>query len=209
MKSTIPVGLCAGLIALMGVWSAIVPGAMAQEDCVDSYADAPLGPTRPENLVAFRRSANDAPDRQDVILYWVNVADNARCVSVDVRFSPASDTSPTTAEGEWAPLAKISDQTVDRYLHPAVPSMGEVCYRVYASNETGRSSYSNRVCLVLEGYTFPAGAGTEGGEDGSDSEGSGFGTWYIVAIALVAGAAILGVGAVIRRRASRPGDATQ
>ena len=206
MKSTIPVGLCAGLIALMGVWSAIVPGAVAQEDCVDSDADAPLGPTRPEKLVAFRRSANDAPDRQDVILYWVNVADNARCVSVDVRFSPVSG---ATAEGEWALLAKISDQTVDRYLHPAVPSMGEVCDRVYASNEIGRSSYSNRVCLVLEGYTFPAGAGPAGGEDGSGSGGSGLGMWYIVAIALVAGTAVLGVGVVIRRRASRPGDATQ
>jgi len=187
-------GLCLALFLTAVVWSAAIAGAAVQDDCSDSFASHPLAPGTPAKLVAFRKAVQGVvTPRQDVTLHWINTSSNANCFSIEARFLSGPDPS---VNGGWVLLETIHDPRVNQYLHSGVPTSGEVCYRVYASNSVGRSDYSNRVCLSMGGP--PPYDATASGLD-SSSEGSGFRTGYLLAIVLPLSALAVLAGAALWR----------
>ena len=194
------IALSASLLALAGAWLLAMPAVSALEDCVNDYADLPLGPARPESVVAFRAAADETGLLQDITLSWANKADNANCVSADFRLSPGPVTG---GEGQWELLTSIRDPLVTQYEHFDLASTGHVCYRVYSSNEYGRSSFSNRVCLVLEGFNFPEVPG-----EVDEEPDSTFQLWYVL-VAALGGAIVLAVAVIVLRRRRAPSSSAQ
>lgn len=132
------------VVAWLGAASATT--AAIEDGCNDSFVAPPEGPDR---LVGFRQAVEDAAEPQlDIRLSWINRASNANCIALDVNFSTPAGAG---SAGEWVLLETLADPRATQYLHQDVPTSGEVCYRVYSSNDSGRSDYSNRVCLTLEG----------------------------------------------------------
>ena len=158
LKNRFLVGLGLSLIFFMltsGTWrdlqlfpaGASPAEAVVEDTCSKIYAPPPLGPQRPTKLVALRNLEEASPEPQQVIsLLWINRAQNANCFFVEVKYSPGQGTG---VSNEWLLLDTIRSPRVNQYQHQNVKAQGQVCYRVYASNRTGRSEYSNRVCLVL------------------------------------------------------------
>ena len=190
------------LIVAVGIWYGVWPTsameASAEGTCGDSYAEPPLGPERPTRLVAFRKLVEDAPDpQQDITLHWVNGAGDADCLAVEVNYLPRR----TATGDDWSLLDTLRGGPVTEYHH-RVSALGEVCYRVYSSNEAGRSQYSNRVCLALEGYTPPPTVSAPAGPSASNSDGvdeSGSLGWPLLVIAIALGALFAGAGLVLWR----------
>ena len=180
-----------------------MPDVVAQDDCGNGVVGHPLAPEMPARLVAFREVVDRVPEPvHDVRLHWINNSNNANCFSVEARFDPRPGSS---ADRDWVLLETVHDADANHYLHRAVPALGEVCYRVQASNSLGRSDYSNRVCLEMEGFSSQA--ANPGVRDQLDSpeESSDSSLWFILAAALPAGAIVVAGGAFLwHLRVRRP-----
>ena len=100
MQSRALFGLCMAVGLIAAVWNVTTA---AGQNCSDSFAEPPLGPERPEDLIAFRDVVKGEGDLlQDVVLLWTNVADNARCITVEASFST---TGAAEARDDWGGLA--------------------------------------------------------------------------------------------------------
>ena len=185
------------LVVMASLWSASIVRAQGQDDCNSSYTKANFGPERPAKLTAFRKVIDDGSGpQQDITLHWINESRGATCFTVEARFSPGLDSS---ADGEWAVLGTIRGAKATRHLHRDVPAPGELCYRLYASNSTGRSDYSNRVCLGVDALVSRGPASAFDSESDGSVEGSGYPPWYLVAITTALFALISSGGVVAWR----------
>ena len=206
MEKGLLLGLFGALLLIAGIWSAPLGTAIAQEEQCNTttIAEPPVGPAVPDILFPTREVVEGATEPQlDIRLHWVNRSPNSRCFHVEVKLTPETDCS--VEGGQWGLLETIPERQVTQYLHEGVSATGSVWYRVYASNREGRSDYSRRVCLILEGF---GSGGTDGGgkfENGSPIEGSGSGPWLIVGIVLGL-AAVATVGGVLVWRRRRTQD---
>ena len=204
MEKKLLFGLFGALLLIAGMWSAPLGTATAQEEdeqCnTATIAEPPLGPAVPDILLPTRLAVEGAQEPQlDIRLQWVNRSTNARCFHVEVKLTAEAD-CPVEG-GQWGLLKTIPERQVTQYLHEGVSATGSVWYRVYASNRDGRSDYSRRVCLILEGYG--SGETDDGGifEDEVPMGSSGSGVWIVVGIVLgLAAVAIVGGVVVWRRR---------
>ncbi len=195
MQSRALFGLCMAVGLIAAVWNVTTA---AGQNCSDSFAEPPLGPERPEDLIAFRDVVKGEGDLlQDVVLLWTNVADNARCITVEASFST---TGAAEARDDWVALESIHDPTANRFPHSVGSDPGEVCYRVFASNAFGRSNYSNRVCLLLEALPPPE---IELDSGGLADGGKGSSLLYPLAIGLPLAAAAVVTGMVVWSRTRR------
>jgi hypothetical protein len=151
----------------------------------------------PDRLLAFRQVMDQG--RQDVRLTWVNVAPNATCFIVEAQY--VSDTEPGEAN-PWQVLTTVTDRRVSSYIHGKVSADASVCYRVYASNRSGRSRYSNRACLLpQESYSADVGGVTPAARENG---GGGFRAWHAAVIALGASAGVAGLLFATWRLKRRP-----
>ena len=89
-------------------------------------------------------------------------------------------------------METIFDPAANQYQHMDLPSSGEVCYRVYAANQTARSDFSNRVCLELG---VPILQSTVVAPSDPNEESSGLQAWHLIIIVLAIAA--VGVGGVV------------
>jgi len=107
-------------------------------DCVSNYVGVPPGPEAPAN---FRI--------EGITLRWENRATNANCLAIEIKpFLPSS--LRTRVPEQWLPFATIYAVESTSYTVPAMESGGEVCFRLYAANQHGRSSYTGEICLLPE-----------------------------------------------------------
>ena len=95
-------------------------------------------------------------------------------------------------------METIFDPAANQYQHMDLPSSGEVCYRVYAANQTARSDFSNRVCLelgvpILQSTVVAPSDPNE--EVIVPEESSGLQAWHLIIIVLAIAA--VGVGGVV------------
>ncbi|MDP3064847.1 MAG: hypothetical protein Q8O40_16845 [Chloroflexota bacterium] len=128
------------LLALLAVALAgyLVPvNAQAGEgDCASDYVGVPPGPGAP---VGFRV--------EGAVLRWENRAANANCLAIEIKPYLPPDLRTRVAE-QWLPFATIYAVESTSYTVPEMESGGEVCFRMYAANQYGRSPYTGEVCLL-------------------------------------------------------------
>ena len=187
-------------ISVVVAWvGATSSSAAVQDGCNDNFVAPPAGPERPDQFGGFRQAVEDAAEPQlDIRLSWINRASNANCIALEVNFKTSAD-----AAGEWVLLETLADPQATQYLHQDVPTSGEVCYRAYSSNDSGRSEYSRIACLEA----FVPGTAPEngGGEEPSTNDSQDTLLIVVLAAALVVGALALATGGVLvlRKRAGR------
>ncbi len=125
------------VVALAG--RGVPPVAQADEgDCVSDYVGVPPGPEAPVNLRV-----------EGATLRWENRATNANCLAIEIKPYLPPDLRTRVAE-QWLPFATIYAVDFTSYAVPAMESGGNVCFRMYAANQHGRSPYTNEVCLLPE-----------------------------------------------------------
>lgn len=185
---------------LAGLWVSSATGVVAQVDCNSGYTGSALAPDKPELAMAFRESLVLTPEApKNIRLRWVNKSSNFGCTGVETNYSSQGRAA---LGGTWDALETIVDPAVSEYLHAAVPTRGEICYRVYAANSLGRSEYSNRVCLVL-GVAVTPSPDTDVTGGNSTEDDSGMPVWIIAGIAVAAVVVVGGGVAMLRGRAGR------
>ena len=190
----IVIGVVLLLAIAVGVASPnyLLPQASAQERCSDTYTPPPVGPQAPTDLLLFRAPEDtDEGTGRGIFVTWINHADNALCVAVEGILDPGRSNG---GSGPWGPIVTIQEPTAGSYLHEDAPMEGEMCYRVYASNDFGRSAYSNRACLLVTSPDPTLEPTTVPNPQGPSEDAGGLEAWHIALIGLGA-AGVVGVGA--------------
>jgi hypothetical protein len=128
------------LALLLAVAGRVTPPTVQADggDCASNFAGVPPGPEAPVN---FRF--------QDTTLWWENRAANSNCLAIEIKpYIPPG--LRTRSPEQWLPFATIYVVDSTSYAVPAMASGGEVCFRMYAANQHGRSPYTREVCLLPE-----------------------------------------------------------